>query len=115
MPCRFEIQIQKTAFRGAFHCAVKYGVQGWAWLWHHKPKWRDPCRNCPYYTEGMPTVVERELKAGQFWELSGQLIREQDWEKIDRIEFDDTIHRCGDCGAELDIVRPGKWQCPRCE
>lgn len=25
------------------------------------------------------------------------------------------IHICGDCGARLDIVRPGKWQCPNCE
>lgn len=24
-------------------------------------------------------------------------------------------HHCGDCGTELQIVRPGKWQCPECE
>ena len=24
-------------------------------------------------------------------------------------------HYCGDCGTLLQIVRPGKWQCPECE
>lgn len=24
-------------------------------------------------------------------------------------------HRCGDCGNELQIVRPGKYQCVHCE
>ena len=28
---------------------------------------------------------------------------------------DDMIHHCGQCGALLQIVRPGKWQCPGCE
>lgn len=28
---------------------------------------------------------------------------------------EDLPHYCGDCGARLDIVRPGKWQCPNCE
>jgi hypothetical protein len=28
----------------------------------------------------------------------------------------DELHICGDCGAELQIVRPGKYQCvnPKC-
>jgi hypothetical protein len=28
----------------------------------------------------------------------------------------DELHTCGDCGAELQIVRPGKYQCvnPKC-
>ena len=26
----------------------------------------------------------------------------------------DPVHRCGDCGSELQIVRPGKYQCPNC-
>ncbi len=26
-----------------------------------------------------------------------------------------ALHTCGKCGAELQIVRPGKWQCPNCE
>lgn len=26
-----------------------------------------------------------------------------------------TYHICGKCGAELQIVRPGKYQCPNCE
>lgn len=34
-------------------------------------------------------------------------------------EFSDLLqpqlHICGRCGAELDAVRPGKWQCPNCE
>lgn len=25
-----------------------------------------------------------------------------------------ALNRCGDCGSELQIVRPGKWQCPAC-
>jgi hypothetical protein len=28
---------------------------------------------------------------------------------------EDLLHTCGDCGAELEIVRPGKYQCPNCE
>lgn len=40
------------------------------------------------------------------WELR------REW--IDALE-EDCIHTCGDCGAELQIVRPGKYQCVRCE
>jgi len=28
---------------------------------------------------------------------------------------DDLDHYCGDCGRKMQIVRPGKWQCPICE
>jgi hypothetical protein len=28
---------------------------------------------------------------------------------------EDALHTCGDCGAELQIVRPGKYQCVNCE
>ena len=28
---------------------------------------------------------------------------------------EDPQHFCGTCGAELEIVRPGKYQCPNCE
>ncbi len=27
----------------------------------------------------------------------------------------EPIHTCATCGSELQIVRPGKYQCPRCE
>jgi predicted RNA-binding Zn-ribbon protein involved in translation (DUF1610 family) len=27
---------------------------------------------------------------------------------------EDLLRACGDCGAELQIVRPGKYQCPKC-
>lgn len=30
------------------------------------------------------------------------------------IPEDELIHTCGDCGATLQIVRPGKYQCPKC-
>lgn len=33
----------------------------------------------------------------------------------DVTNMDDLPHYCGDCGSRLDIVRPGKWQCPQCE
>jgi hypothetical protein len=26
-----------------------------------------------------------------------------------------TLMRCGTCGGNLQLVRPGKWQCPDCE
>ena len=28
---------------------------------------------------------------------------------------DELDHYCGECGHHLQLVRPGKWQCPRCE
>lgn len=28
---------------------------------------------------------------------------------------EDEIHTCGTCGKRMDIVRPGKWQCPECD
>lgn len=31
------------------------------------------------------------------------------------IYLDGATHYCMRCGGELDIVRPGKWQCPNCE
>lgn len=30
-------------------------------------------------------------------------------------EWEQTPTLCGDCGAQMQIVRPGKWQCPDCE
>ena len=33
-------------------------------------------------------------------------------------EFEDdsdaAVHKCGTCGARLEHVRPGHWQCPEC-
>jgi hypothetical protein len=32
------------------------------------------------------------------------------------VDDEDMIHTCGTCGATLQIVRPGAWQCPNsCE
>jgi hypothetical protein len=28
---------------------------------------------------------------------------------------EDLLHVCADCGSELQIVRPGKYQCVVCE
>lgn len=28
---------------------------------------------------------------------------------------EEAIHTCGDCGQALQIVRPGKYQCVKCE
>ena len=28
------------------------------------------------------------------------------------IDFDACAHRCSTCGEALELVRPGKWQCP---
>ena len=25
-----------------------------------------------------------------------------------------VAHRCGECGSKLELVRPGKYQCPKC-
>ena len=33
----------------------------------------------------------------------------------DVIYEDDLPHYCGDCGTELQHVRPGKWQCDVCQ
>jgi hypothetical protein len=30
-------------------------------------------------------------------------------------EEEDLPHHCLACGSLLDLVRPGKWQCPTCE
>jgi hypothetical protein len=35
--------------------------------------------------------------------------------RCDAGEEEDALHICGDCGAELQIVRPGKYQCVNCE
>jgi hypothetical protein len=32
---------------------------------------------------------------------------EDEWERIPQM--------CGDCGTRMQIVRPGKWQCLKCE
>ena len=28
-----------------------------------------------------------------------------------RLAYEDLVHTCGDCGRQLQIVRPGKYQC----
>lgn len=28
---------------------------------------------------------------------------------------EDLVHTCGRCGSTMDIIRPGKWQCPQCD
>ena len=32
-------------------------------------------------------------------------------------EYDpmDAVKHCTECGSQLQAVRPGKWQCPKCE
>ena len=27
---------------------------------------------------------------------------------------EEVAHRCVECGSELELVRPGKYQCPKC-
>ena len=38
------------------------------------------------------------------------------WRKYYRIRKDEELMagNCSECGAKLQIVRPGKYQCPRC-
>ena len=41
--------------------------------------------------------------------LSAIIIAEQ------REATSEPIVTCGECNSVCDIVRPGKWQCPKCE
>ena len=80
MPCRFEMQIRKSAMGNVFHCAARDSIAGFLYLWSHKPTWRDPCNQCPYFVSGEPTTVERELNYEDFCKMSGAVIRSEDWE-----------------------------------
>lgn len=80
--CKFEMQIKNT---NKFQCAVKFGSNGWAYLWSHNGL-NDPCEDCKYKTKGVPIEVEKELKSNDFWEQSGKLITEKDWKFIESLE-----------------------------
>lgn len=34
---------------------------------------------------------------------------------LETLYEEDLVHTCETCGAILEIVRPGKYQCPKCE
>ena len=71
--CRFMIRIANSSDK-LFHCAAN--VNGWAFMFSEND---DACLHCSKKVNGKPTVVDHELKSAEFWELSGTLIREQDW------------------------------------
>jgi len=76
--CKFEIKIMNSAFgKNMFHCARD--KNGWAHIWKHDNV-SCPCLNCTLCVEGSPSVVDRELKSDEFWEIAGGLITDKDWE-----------------------------------
>jgi hypothetical protein len=45
----------------------------------------------------------------RYWQPSDPLGSDAQW------TWTTTTHRCSDCGHELTLVRPGKYQCDWCE
>lgn len=72
-----------------------------------------------YGTTSASTVerrIKRDVAAGLLEECDG--IRKnaggrrcRAWRPAAKIDDEDLLHTCDDCGAELQAVRPGKWQC----
>lgn len=74
---------------------------------------RSWARNLLGRAENLDWLVER---IGASWrEDVAELKKELDEVKNGEIYEDELEHHCGQCGRMLEIVRPGKWQCPDCE
>lgn len=85
--CKFELLVRNT---GLFHCAAD--VNGWAELYTHE-EFESPCPHCKKRVAGKPTVVDHELKSAEFWEIAGELITEEDWNRFMYSKYPET-HRC---------------------
>ena len=75
---------------------------------------KDPWTRIVYALLWLPFAIEnwkirREIKANErdsAQELSNFLYA---------IEDDTALVFCGNCNQLMQLVRPGKWQCPECE
>jgi hypothetical protein len=63
-------------------------------------------------------LIDTMEKSG--WEIAFNN-KDYEWPIISRmpdgepIYLQDINHYCGECYSKMQIVRPGKWQCPNCE
>ena len=60
--------------------------------------------------EGLKTLAQAEAELKRALQMYCALP-----EMVMVFEDEDLQHTCGDCGAGLTQVRPGKWQCDVCE
>jgi len=68
--------------------------------------------------EGLNTLAQAEAELMRALQMYCALPEEGDHIVDDNnmiLANEDPLHTCGDCGAELTQVRPGKWQCDVCE
>ena len=71
--CRFRLY----ASQHRFHCAAD--VYGWAYLADDRMDITMPIE-CNKRIPGDPLRFDRELKSTEFWRVSGERIRPEDWE-----------------------------------
>jgi hypothetical protein len=88
MTCRFELQIKET---NRFHCAAKFGPNGWAYTWTHAEEISDPCIGCPIKIDGKPLIVPIEIPSGMFGVVAGKQIRRKDWKEIEQRGYTVTM------------------------
>jgi hypothetical protein len=75
--CRFRLLTSSK--RREFMCAAT--VNGWAYLWSDNPDAHNFIDGgCKRYVEGEALLVGRELSAKEFWTVSGERIRAEDWQ-----------------------------------
>jgi hypothetical protein len=75
--CRFKLVISNGIWKNSFLCGAD--SKGYAFSFNGSDM-SNPCIGCKKYVEGDVTHVDYWLKSNEFWEISGKLIRKEDWE-----------------------------------
>ena len=81
--CRFKLIISNGIWKNSFLCSADFS--GWAFAFDGSTM-SNPCLGCKKYVGGSATYINHWLKSNEFWEISGKLIRKEDWEHWNKNE-----------------------------
>jgi len=62
-----------------------------------------------------PLIQEAAGRIAYEWQVFGESLYWIDWGSPTSTASEPDLATCGDCGNELQPVRPGKYQCNHCE
>lgn len=87
MSCRFELRVKGV---DEFKCAIRFGFDGWAYIWSHKKGIRDICRGCEFSTPGRPLLLDKHVPVADWGDIAGKRIRAKDWIDLEKRGYEMT-------------------------
>jgi len=79
------------------------------------PKYWYTCPRCNRIAPSAYSHAGAQYNWNKAMAASGKLPGAEGMTILPDEDLDAAWKICGKCGAKLQIVRPGKWQCPQCE